>query len=82
VEGTMSAPKGAGRLPEGRERFIRAMLEIEFDGRRWLAQFDQGDAASVERVLLATAPLSAPGPDAQGMALIRHLVKDPVYQLK
>jgi uncharacterized protein (DUF1800 family) len=82
MEGTMSAPKGAGRLPEGRERFIRAMLEIEFDGRRWLAQFDQGDATSVERVLLATAPVSAPRPDAQGVALIRHLVKDPVYQLK
>ncbi len=82
MDGAVSAPKGAGRLPEGRERFIRAMLEIEFDGHRWLAQFDEGDAASVERVLLATAPLSAPSPDLQRMALIRHLVGDPVYQLK
>jgi uncharacterized protein (DUF1800 family) len=82
MAGDMSAPRGAGRLPEGRERFMRAMMEIEFDSPGWLAQFDQGDAASVQRVLLARAPVSVPGPDVQGMALIRHLVQDPVYQLK
>lgn len=82
MEGNMNAPKGAGRLPEGRERFIRAMMEIEFDSRKWLAQFEGAEAASVQKVVLATAPVTEPGPAVQGMALIRHLVEDPVYQLK
>lgn len=82
MDGAMSAPKGAGRLPEGRERFIRAMMEIEFDSRSWLAQFKKGDAASVQRVVLAATPVTAPRPGDGGVALIRHLVQDPVYQLK
>jgi uncharacterized protein (DUF1800 family) len=80
--GDMSAPKGAGRLPEGRERFIRAMMAVEFDSRRWLGQFGADDAAHLQPVLLAMAPVNAPGPDARGMTLIRELVQDPVYQLK
>jgi len=80
--GGMSAPKGAGRLPEGRERFIRAMMAVEFDSGNWLGQFAREDAAHLQPVLLAMAPVNAPGPDARGMTLIRELVQDPVYQLK
>jgi len=78
----MNAPKAAGRLPEGRERFIRAMMAVEFDSRRWLGQFGGEDAAHLQPVLLAMAPVNAPAPEARGMDLIRHLVQDPVYQLK
>ena len=78
----MDAPKAAGRLPEGRERFIRAMMAVEFDSRRWLSQFGAEDAAHLQPVLLAMAPVNAPITEAQGMALIRQLVQDPVYQLK
>jgi uncharacterized protein (DUF1800 family) len=80
--GDMGAPKGAGRLPEGRERFIRAMMAVEFDGRRWLGQFGAADAAHLQPVLLAMAPVNTPGAEARGMDLIRELVQDPVYQLK
>ncbi len=78
----MNAPKGAGRLPEGRERFIRAMMAVEFDSRRWLGQFSRDDAAHLQPVLLAMAPVNAPSPEVRGMDLIRQLVQDPVYQLK
>jgi len=80
--GGTEQPKGAARLDEGRERFMRAMMEIQFDSGRWLAQFKGGDAAAVQRVLLAVAPVNAPAPGIQGMELIRHLVQDPAYQLK
>jgi hypothetical protein len=80
--GDMGAPKGAGRLLEGRERFIRAMMAVEFDGRRWLGQFGAADAAHLQPVLLAMAPVNTPGAEARGMDLIRELVQDPVYQLK
>ncbi len=82
TDGTMSAPKGSGRLPEGRARFLRAMMEIEFDSRQWLAQFGDGNAAAVQAVVLAAAPAMPPRPGLDGMALVRHLVQDPVYQLK
>ena len=61
---------------------MRAMMEIQFDSGRWLAQFKGAEAAGVQRVLLAAAPVTAPAPDARGMELIRLLVQDPVYQLK
>ena len=52
------------------------------DSSRWLGQFGGEDAAHLQPVLLAMAPVNAPGPDARGMILIRELVQDPVYQLK
>ena len=75
-------PAGAARLAEGRERYARAMMDVQFESGRWLAQFAAGDAAEVERVLLAAAPASPTAPGLQGMELIRHLTQDPVYQLK
>ncbi len=78
----MEQPRGVARVEEGRERFMRAMMEIQFDSGRWLAQFKGAEAAGVQRVLLAAAPVTAPAPGAQGMELIRLLVQDQVYQLK
>jgi len=82
MEGSMKAPSAAGRLPEGRERFLRAMMDIEFDSGRWLGQFDDPSAASIQPVLLAMAPVKVPAREARGMALIRQLVQDSAYQLK
>jgi uncharacterized protein (DUF1800 family) len=78
----MEQPRGIARIDEGRSRFMRAMMEIRFDGGRWLAQFKEAGPAGVQRVLLATAPVQAPSPGLQGMELIRQLTQDPVYQLK
>jgi uncharacterized protein (DUF1800 family) len=75
-------PRGIARVDDGRERFMRAMMEIQFDGGRWLAQFKGDGANGVQRVLLATAPVNAPATGVQGMELIRQLTQDPAYQLK
>jgi uncharacterized protein (DUF1800 family) len=74
-------PMAAAQQQEGRERFIRAMMEIQFDGGRWLAQFGEGGGA-IQRVVLAAAPVSVAVPGLEGMELIRQLTQDPVYQLK
>jgi len=75
-------PAATGRQAEQRERFMRALMEVQFDSGRWLAQFKDGDGAAVERILLAMAPVNTRAPEAGGMELIRQLVQDPVYQLK
>ena len=77
----MEPPKVAERMTEGRQRFLRAMLEVQFDGGKWLSQFDDRPQL-LRRVVLAAAPVQEPPADAQGLDLIRHLVQDPVYQLK
>jgi len=74
-------PMATAQQQEGRERFIRAMMEIQFDGGRWLAQFEEGGGA-IQRVVLAAAPVSVALPGLEGMELIRQLTQDPVYQLK
>ena len=56
-------------------------MDIHFDGDQWLSQFKSVDPLLV-KVVLATEP-SVPGDGkAQGMARLRELVLDPVYQLK
>ena len=82
MDGGERPPGGVARINEGRERFMRAMMDIQFDGPKWLSQFRGTDAAAVNRVLLAAAPVSAPAAGLQGIDLVRHLVLDPVYQLK
>lgn len=79
--GWMEPPKVAERMTDGRQRFMRALLDVQFDGGKWLAQFDDRPLL-LRRVVLAAAPVQEPPPDAQGLELIRHLVQDPVYQLK
>ncbi len=70
------------RQQENRERFIRALMEVQFDGGRWLGQFDGRDPEAVRRVILATAPVNEPLLGLDRMDLIRQLTQDPVYQLK
>jgi uncharacterized protein (DUF1800 family) len=77
----MEAPKGVALLEEGRRRHAHAMTQVQFDGNRWLAQAG-GEAAAVQRVVLAAEPVSAAPQGARGMDLIRSLTQDPVYQLK
>jgi uncharacterized protein (DUF1800 family) len=78
-----SLPRGINRAgSDGRERYLRAMSEIRFDGGTWLAQFNGGDAAALQRLILASAPVNALPGGVQGMDAIRHLTQDPAYQLK
>ena len=53
---------------EVRQRVLRAMMDIHFDGDKWLSQFRPGDAQLV-KVVLAADPVNAPPADAQGVEL-------------
>src|SRR5262245_14720529 len=75
-------PMATARQQENRERFIRAMMEVQFDGARWLGQFDGRGPEAIERVVLAAAPVNEPLPGLDRMDFIRQLTQDPVYQLK
>jgi len=79
--GRLEPPKIAERMAGGRERYLQAMLDVQFDGGKWLSQFDDRPQL-LQRVVLASAPVTEPQPGAQGVELIRHLVLDPAYQLK
>ncbi|HEV8517101.1 MAG TPA: DUF1800 domain-containing protein, partial [Burkholderiales bacterium] len=61
-------------------RFARAMMDINFDGDKWLSQFRPGDP--VLKVVLASEPVSAPVAGVTGIELLRQMVLDPAYQLK
>ena len=73
--------KGIGKIGDGKERLVRAMMDIHFDGDKWLAQF-RPDDPQLAKVVLASAPVSPPAAGAQGAELLRQLVMDSVYQLK
>ena len=75
-------PMVTARQQENRERFIRAMMEVQFDGGRWLGQFDGRGPEAVQRVILASAPVNEPLLGLDRMDLIRQLTQDPTYQLK
>ena len=72
-----------GQIGDGRQRLARAMMDIHFDGDKWLSQFRPGDP-NLARVVLASAPASpaAAATGLQGSDLLRQLVLDPAYQLK
>lgn len=75
--------KGIPKLADGRERFMRAALDIRFSGGEWLRQFGDGDARpALQRVLLAIPPASGAALAGQGVDLIRRITADPAYQLK
>jgi uncharacterized protein (DUF1800 family) len=78
----MGNPMATPQQQENRERFIRALMEVQFDGGRWLGQFDGRDPEAVQRVILASAPVNEPLLGLDRMDLIRQLTQDPVYQLK
>jgi len=75
-------PMATAQQQENRERFVRALMEVQFDGGRWLRQFDGRDPEAVQRVILAAAPVNEPLLGLDRMDLIRQLTQDPVYQLK
>jgi uncharacterized protein (DUF1800 family) len=75
-------PMATPQQQENRERFIRALMEVQFDGGRWLGQFDGRGPEAVQRVILASAPVNEPLLGLDRMDLIRQLTQDPVYQLK
>jgi uncharacterized protein (DUF1800 family) len=74
--------KGINRIGDGRERFMRATLDIRFSGAEWLRQFGaEAPEAAMQHVLLAL-PAASGEPDAKGVELIRRITADPAYQLK
>ncbi len=74
--------QGLGRPgAERRERLLRAMQDIAFDGDQWLARFQPGDPSPLA-VVLATAPDSRGPAGPPGVEMLRRLVLDPAYQLK
>ena len=74
--------KGVGKLGgDGKERFMRAMMDIHFDANRWLSQFRPGDPL-LARVVLAADPANPQPAGMQGIDLLRQIVLDPTYQLK
>ena len=74
--------KGIGKLGgDGKQRFMRAMMDIHFDANRWLSQFRPGDPLLLKTVLPADTA-SVPVAGVQGIGMLRQLVLDPVYQLK
>jgi uncharacterized protein (DUF1800 family) len=79
-------PKGTNRMgEEGRERMRRAMLQTQFDDRRWSAGFGATPLPEdLNRVVLATGQANAQvvEPSAGLRAQVRALVLDPAYQLK
>jgi len=84
TDGDLARMKGFGRMgEEGRERFVRALYEIQFDPQRWLGQFpgavSHGD---MERALLAREPVNAIPTDLPAREVIRRIALDPAYQLK
>jgi len=75
--------KGQGRMGgEGRQRFLQALSDIEFNADAWLASFVGDGIDRIARLVLAMAPVDPPEAGASGLELIRELTQDPVYQLK
>ncbi len=85
-------PQGALAPEKARQlRFMRTMERgmsgVPFESGVWLAQFDasrgtRSRTGAAARLLLATAPQSAPDASGEPMAQIRALVLDATYQLK
>jgi hypothetical protein len=76
--------RGFGKMGEaGRERFVRALYEIQFDPQRWLGQFGGAvSQADMAQALLARDPVNALPMDASAHETIKRIALDPVYQLK
>jgi uncharacterized protein (DUF1800 family) len=76
--------RGFGKTGEaGRERFVRALYEIQFDPQRWLGQFGGAvSPADMAQALLARDPVNALPMDASARETIQRIALDPAYQLK
>jgi uncharacterized protein (DUF1800 family) len=77
-----SAPKAPETGPEARLRraMERGMQTYAFDWDRWSRTL--GKDATLDHLVLATAPVNPPEEDASGAERVRMLVADPAYQLK
>jgi uncharacterized protein (DUF1800 family) len=73
-----SMEEGAPREMRAQRLVQRGLANYRIDAKRWASL----DAPLVDAVVLAAPPLHAPSADGEGMARIRSLVADPVYQLK
>lgn len=83
VQPTPQRPDDANKPGEERRaRLMRAMADVHFDKNKWLFQFNNSDKDAMQRVLLASVPVSPPQPGIRGLELIRYLTQDPAYQLK
>jgi len=67
---------------EGRQRFLQALSDIDFDADAWLASFGAAGATRIPQLVLAAAPLEPQAAGIGSLELIRDLTQDPVYQLK
>ncbi|HYH41353.1 MAG TPA: DUF1800 domain-containing protein [Burkholderiales bacterium] len=74
--------KGMAPIDNPRQRAARAMAEVRFDSARWLGDMQPRGSAGVQRVLLAAAPGNPVAPGLEGLAAVRALTQDAVYQLK
>lgn len=75
--------KGQGKMGgDGRQRFLQALSDIDFDADAWLASFGAAGATRIPQLVLAAAPLEPQAAGIGGLELIRDLTQDPVYQLK
>jgi uncharacterized protein (DUF1800 family) len=83
-DGDLARARGFGRMGEaGRERFVRALYEIQFDLQRWVAEFPGVPThADMTRALAAREPVNAIPGEADARELVRRVALDPVYQLK
>jgi uncharacterized protein (DUF1800 family) len=62
-----------------RKRFLERLLRAE---QEQFAAFEPEDAQSLQRVLLADAPAALHAGPATALQVVRHLLMDPVYQLR
>lgn len=75
---------------EGRIQFANAVSMIQFDPEAWLAQFDASagiapdvrQRLAIQKAILPLEPSVPIRADLSGIAYLRTLVMDPVYQLK
>ena len=65
------------------QRLTRAVMDLQFSSREFLRPFEgRPMPATLQLVLLALPPANDSALAGEGMALVRALVADPVYQLK
>jgi uncharacterized protein (DUF1800 family) len=63
-------------------RMMQAMQDLEFSAGRWLGRYEgRAMPSTAQMVLLAAAPHGEPR-EREGLAMLRAIVADPVYQLR
>ena len=81
--GDFGQVRGAARLgPDGRAQFMRAAASIQFDSHRYLSQFAGQPYGVIRRAVLVGEPANPAVAELNPQQMLRHLLLDPVYQLK